>query len=543
MRSTLITMKRLFFALIFLFYAAQAEATIWYVRTGGSDAHNCTEAQTNTDGNAKQTINAALACVGFSPGAGANHFVQVNDGIYTSGIGPELPSGASWSAPFTIVAPSGATIRASNTNNIVVYLPTNANLFTIIQGFTLDGANLANNPQASIGTNDDGPGFLRIIGNEFINTEQFHAIMVAQFSHHVEIINNKIHTGAFADTSGGGCCGYALYLRGKDNLIEGNEIYNVPSWGIHAYSFSNDWPDRNVVRRNYIHDFGSGDSRAGGILIDRGDANQLYRNIVYNGAAGIQVGPNASNTVVDNNTVNGNTEGIQLEGDDITVRNNAATSNATNIVVRGGNPSFTTNFCTDSGGTTGCSINGSSAGYVNSNGGNFSLTSGSPLIDRGIAVVNGCANGPAPDIGAIETMPNPTATVNGTAFTIILSNNCTSQILPASAVTGFSFRKGAVADSISTIARGAGNSFVGTLASAFVAGNACDFSYSQASGNVFSDNNIGNVSTSNQELLAFTNIACTNQSGGAVPNPVTLKLSAAGMKIGGGVSVKTGVEP
>ena len=41
----------------------------------------------------KQTINAGLACVGTSAGAGANQVIEVSAGTYTETIGPGIPSG------------------------------------------------------------------------------------------------------------------------------------------------------------------------------------------------------------------------------------------------------------------------------------------------------------------------------------------------------------------------------------------------------------------------------------------------------------------
>lgn len=275
----------------------------YYVGKNGSDSNSCSQARNSST--PKLTINAALTCVGTSVGAGANQVVEVAAGTYGQTIGPALPSGTSWSNPFTLRAKIGdiVTIKANTGNNIVLYLPTSANLFSIIQGFILDGTNLGGNPQISIGSCCDGPGYIRFLNNELINTATSHGILLGRFSHHVELIGNKIHSGVFADTSGGGCCGYPLYLQGSDNIISGNEIYNFPSWGIHTYSGYPEKPNRNHIRGNTIYNFGWGDSRSSGILVYVGNANQVYDNVVYSGTQGIAIGSSATNTILYNNTV------------------------------------------------------------------------------------------------------------------------------------------------------------------------------------------------------------------------------------------------
>lgn len=131
------------------------------------------------------------------------------------------------------------------------------------------------------------------------------------------------------------------------------------------------------------------------------------------------------------------------------------------------------------------------------------------------AATTACGNG-NPDIGAVETLGAPTATVDGTAFTITVPNNCTSGMLPTTGVTGFTFKKNGAGNTVLTNILGGSSTYTGTLTNAFVGGgtpDTCLFSYAQT-GNATSNNNIGNVATSNQEILAFTDVACTNITGG-----------------------------
>src|SRR6266511_5961513 len=87
--------------------AQVGQAATYYVATTGSDSNTCAQAQTpNTP---KQTINAALNCLGTAAYAGAGHTVQVAAGTYVETLNNNLPGGTSWSAPFTLEA---ATIGA-----------------------------------------------------------------------------------------------------------------------------------------------------------------------------------------------------------------------------------------------------------------------------------------------------------------------------------------------------------------------------------------------------------------------------------------------
>jgi parallel beta-helix repeat protein len=101
------------------------------------------------------------------------------------------------------------------------------------------------------------------------------------------------------------CFHYAFYVGGANNLFDGNEIYDVPSWVFHVYwdTSQNGGPHSNIIRNNVIHDFGYGDDRAAGILASSGAGNQVYNNTVYNGSNGIIAWRDCDGCMVLNNTV------------------------------------------------------------------------------------------------------------------------------------------------------------------------------------------------------------------------------------------------
>jgi hypothetical protein len=365
--------KQFFIAFILaLGVVTGANAATFYVAKTGSDSYSCTQAQNSST--PKLTINAALACVGTTPQAGAGQTVEVAAGTYTESIGPDLPSGTSWSSPFRLRAKAGntVTIKTNQGNNVVLYQPAGISFYSIIEGFIFDGTNTGDNPQVAIGSCCDGPGYVRFLNNQFINNIRCMGFLIGRLSHHIELIGNKIHGGGFeaigAMASGGNYL-YPIYLQGSHNIIEGNEFYDFPSWGIHGYSAYTEKPNNNIIRGNKFNDFGWGDDRSSAILAYIGNGNQIYNNLVYNGSQGIAVGPDASNTAVYNNSVfNTRLSGISTAGSNTLLKNNIAYQTPMPISNSGSGTVMSNNLTND-------------PKFIS--GSDFRLQSGSPAIDTG----------------------------------------------------------------------------------------------------------------------------------------------------------------
>ncbi len=171
-------------------------------------------------------------------------------------------------------------------------------------------------------------------------------VKINESSHHIRITNGKLKNlpdGWFSQVNGadnelsglvgggyykgssylsGGtgcgqatCWGYFTYVNGLRNKILRNEVYDIPSWVVHAYCFFSQpplppnfyctAPTETLVQENNFHDYGFGDpSRASGILIASGNDNVVINNAVWNnkGFATIDIGPTATNTIVQGNT-------------------------------------------------------------------------------------------------------------------------------------------------------------------------------------------------------------------------------------------------
>jgi parallel beta-helix repeat protein len=251
-----------------------------------------------------RTITAALVKVGSSQGAGAGSSVEVAAGTYTETLMFNLPSGTSWDQPFTLRARPGEIVTIQGSGETNIYIADGIEYYSVIDGFVFDGSNLWR-PQVSIGSCcDPQPGSVRFQNNTFVNNRSGGFIITG---HNVEILNNTVH-GGFVEFDGCGqvhCFEYAFYVVGANNIFEGNEIYDVPSWVFHLYAQPplNGGPHSNIIRNNVIHDYGFGDPRANGILASSGAGNQIQNNTLYNGSNGISVWLGCDGCTVLNNSV------------------------------------------------------------------------------------------------------------------------------------------------------------------------------------------------------------------------------------------------
>lgn len=478
--------------ILFLLFALDAQAaTTYYVGKGvggASDSHNCTNNTTQIC----LTVNKGIGVM-----AGGDTLV-VSAGTYTENITQSgIPAGTSWAAPTTIIRNASDTVIFSATNNNAAYSSTESFIF-------FDGINFLGG--FTVG---NGAHHIRVTNSEIYNSTG-NGIQVEGSSHDNWFDHSLIHNNGDLATQEHG-----FYVGGQNDLIEYNKIYSNCGYGVQVYNASGGHTGY-TVRYNEIYSNDTCGGFSGGVVIT-GTNQKVYGNIIRdNPTLGLYV-YSGTGHVIYNNTIYNSGVGLWMEvGTTSTAKNNALATNTTNFS-DSGTTTMATNFCTTSGGTTGCSVSGASAGFVDATSSNFSLVSGSALINAGtVSIASGitaCANGSAPDIGAIESLGPPTATTDGVTAIITVPNNCTSGMLPSTGVTGWTFKKNGSGDTVTANILSGANSYAATLTSAFVGGDTCLFSYSQT-GNSTSNNNIGNAATSNQEVLAFTDAACTNITAG-----------------------------
>src|SRR5262249_13836107 len=148
-------------------------------------------------------------------------------------------------------------------------------------------------------------------------------------------------------------------------------------FGIHQYSIGGGC-HRNTIRNSTIHHTGTG-MWAACILIGSGSGNVAYNNICYSNSYGIEIGNNATDGQILNNTIYGSTEPslycihVQYTSGTI-VKNNICYGNAANVI-QNNDLSKTT--------ISNNLVSSSNPGFVDAALGDFHLKLGSPAIDAG----------------------------------------------------------------------------------------------------------------------------------------------------------------
>lgn len=497
-------MKRFILTLFCVFSASMAMATTYNVSKSGSNANSCATAQSG-GASAKLTIAAGVSCLS------AGDTLVIAAGTYTEAIQNAIPSGSSANArtvikrngsDTVILKPSGDQAGGAIIGHWMVS-------YVEIDGLELDGTNATNTNGLDV---DDEVSTGWYIHDLYIHDADFHGLIIDGGSHTLANIR-IVHVG-FTTTAdlgngtnpGGGHC---FYLHFHDSSITNSSAENCGQYGFHQYGTI------GGRSNNILTGLVAKNTGRSGVIIGSGSGNRLSHSIIYSNSNGNSFGgilSNGSNGRIYNNTIYNNAGSCiyQIFGTGNVFANNLCSANGTNSITEdstSGN-TLTTNL-------TGTQL--ATNHFVNAAGGNFSLISTSAAINAGTAAIatgiTACANGNAPDVGAIESLGTIGATVNGTAATVTVENNCTSGMLPATGVTGWTFKTNGSGNTVTTNVLAGSNSYGPTLTSAFVGGDTCLFSYSQT-GNSVSNNNIGNVSTSNQEVFAFTDAACTNITGG-----------------------------
>lgn len=360
------------------------DAATYYV--GGSGASNSNPCVNGNINAPKQTVAAGVGCLG-----GAGDILYIRQGTYGETIDDTqvtIPSGSSWSNPVTIASAPGetATLQGVSIRNQVIS-------YVVFDRLTLDVGGSPNTTNAGNGALQFAfQSHLRFSNGEIRNAN-FHLISAGQGAD-IQIINNQIHGAyvyydyGFLETVGA----YCAYFNAHDSLIEGNTIYDCAQYGLHLYyGPCSSCISNNIIRNNtfYNNSYDDGDRGTSGasILMSRGQDNLIYNNIIYNGQdihhlAGIQ-DQNANDQIYNNTFYNMAKLGIYLYpgSSGIVARNNIIYSTGQAPILNdGGAATFSNNLCGTS--ATGCTNIGNPL-FINQNGGDFHLQSGSPAIAIG----------------------------------------------------------------------------------------------------------------------------------------------------------------
>ncbi len=271
-----------------------AEAAIYYVNQScqGCNSNSCTAAANpNTP---RQTINGGTGCLG--PG----DTLVVKDGTYNECLINAIPSGSA-GAPTTIIAENPRQARLAPTSlascgSTVVIIGVRGGIgfagdvrsYIRLEGLFIDIPTSATGFGVKVlGGREDADFQDGSVGLEFINLEiqggkngpntSDFSLGIGQGGNQFgwTFRNNYFHDISIVDMFNPADIGwgYALYISGHDNLIEGNEFARIAAYAIHGYSTGSHFFN-NIIRNNYFHDIG------GPAILVCGSNNQLYNNII-----------------------------------------------------------------------------------------------------------------------------------------------------------------------------------------------------------------------------------------------------------------------
>jgi parallel beta-helix repeat protein len=261
-----------------LVHAQRSEADTYYVTTNGRDSNPGTEDQPF------RTLDRGAWAL--MPG----DTLYVKNGTYTGTLAFfGIPSGTSWDNPVTIAAyPGHSPVLQPSPDDYVFYISYTS--YMVINGFLIDGTN-GNVAGIKI---TDGASHIRIQNSEVAYTAD--GIEVNDGAEGNEFMNLQLHDNTY----------YGIYIASSNNVVEGCSIHNNGGYGIHAYSGAGE-VNNNLIRNNEIYNNGQSGNGQSGIIISRGDGNQVYDNIIWGNVGGIWVDYGASNSYISGNTIYGNT--------------------------------------------------------------------------------------------------------------------------------------------------------------------------------------------------------------------------------------------
>ena len=308
-----------------------AHAATYYVAKTGNNNNTCTQARSLST--PKNTIAAGLSCLS------RGDTLIIKAGTYLEVINRrQVPSGISNSQRTTIKSAAGQTVTLKpKTGGIfgdVIHIWGQS--YVTYDGLIVDGVNV-NYHGIRIQHSSTAAAHSITLQNMEIKNAGKNCIFVQDNNRHIRILDSKIHN------CGGSTQDHGIYLRGSNNLIDGNEIYDNSGHGIHQYRLGCSTCSDNIISYNDVHG-----NVSRGILIGSGDNNIAHHNISENnGAEGISIGfGGTTSNKAYNNTISDNGDyciEIRTTSTGAVVKNNLCLNNANNKIFNSGTGSVITN--------------------------------------------------------------------------------------------------------------------------------------------------------------------------------------------------------
>lgn len=506
-------MVPLMLCIMMLSWSSLAEATIYYVDPAGSDSNNGTSEATPF-----QTFRKGVQVLG------AGDTVYIKNGTYEESSYVQISNVTGTQAnPIKILAYPGHapvihwindTITAPVYSRLVLQrTPHNLPIaYITVEGLRFQGGASGirwyNCQNCTIRRNTiDDPYASGILGTGGLDT----------------LIEDNIIISA-GSLEGGA---HGLYLNGSRYTVKNNIIYDSQKYGIQLNGTASptdtvNYPSADFAKTDdviIVNNTLAYQREAAGLVIWGQYVNNLRveNNIFYENA---QTGSNNCITFVSSGSTG------------ITVRNNlayASGSGATNCIEVDPNMPEGVNWT-----QSGNSINSSLPGFVN---GGSNILPGSPdwtLSSASAAVINlGRVNeypynSSAPDAGAFEAVPTPTASITANTITLSFPSNLNTPLQNLS-TTGVTVGCTGIAcpgsPTVSGVARPSGLDTQVELTISGITGNACEatnqtwtVSYDSDIGTWTDSAMIGAPPGVNQKVFSFTGLAVTNNCSGSGPS-------------------------
>jgi hypothetical protein len=550
-------MKKILLTLLLLLPTVSAHATVYWASSSGNNSATCSDIDSvgtadapGTDPGSYGTILRAAVCA-----TAAGDVVNIKAGTYTTNLkihtgsnctGTCLKAGTSTNRTYLQGDPGGARPVIQSTTGFL-FMPGEVvgqgRDFLTIRYLDIDGS-----PE---GGSDAGISTVALGGANII----FEHNIIRNSAHHPMTHRGESSTGlivryndiyGYGNEVGGGYC---IYAGASGITWEYNKCHDAKGGGPHL-SNSTFRIDNTVMRYSSVYNMSMGTApwaAAPGCfgVVANGLNVQIYNNYLdgascLSGASGSGIAhgyKSGATSKIYNNTVKNWRSSCIAYGNFIVttsndIKNNICMGNVggniRNESANGSTFTSATNACssTTNCGTSPLVIAAITACTVSTT--DPTQKSGSSCIDQGTAISGHAFNGSAPDIGAFETIPFSSASVDLNVMDVTLEMNRNTPVIPSSGITGFTVAcsgSNCGTPVVASAARKTGADGVVRLTISGIGGTGnCDaaqtWTVSYTPGNVTDSILVGNTLT--QSLHAFTTQPVADPcSGSATPPPAT----------------------